>query len=104
MYAIILTGGKQVKAEVGQTIYVEKISGEVNDEVSFDKVLYVEDGDKITVGKPFIANATVRAKVVKVGRETKLHILRYKAKSNLRVHRGHRQPYTAVSVETIEVK
>ncbi|MFA6830386.1 MAG: 50S ribosomal protein L21 [Bacilli bacterium] len=104
MYAIILTGGKQVKAEVGQTIYIEKLGNEVNDEVIFDKVLYVEDGDKVVLGKPFVDGASVKAKIVKNGREPKIHVIRYKAKSNLRVHRGHRQPYTAVSVEAIDVK
>jgi large subunit ribosomal protein L21 len=103
MYAIILTGGKQVKAEVGQTIYIEKIKGEVNDEVTFDKVLYVE-GDTASVGTPFVDGATVKAKIVKIGREPKIQVLRYKSKSNLRVHRGHRQPYTAVSIEAIDLK
>ncbi|MCH3966453.1 MAG: 50S ribosomal protein L21 [Bacilli bacterium] len=100
MYAIILTGGKQVKAEVGQVLYIEKIEGNVGDEVSFDKVLYV-DGDQAKVGTPFVNGASVKAKIVKIGREPKIRMIRYKAKSNLRVHRGHRQPYTAISIESI---
>lgn len=103
MYAIILTGGKQIKAEIGQTIYTEKIDGEANTEVTFDKVLYV-DGDKVLVGKPFVEGATVKASIVKQSRAKKIHVLRYKAKSNLRVHHGHRQPYTALKVEAINVK
>jgi large subunit ribosomal protein L21 len=102
MYAIILTGGKQLKAEVGQTIYTEKIKGEVGNEITFDKVLYVE-GDKTVVGKPFVDGTTVKAKIVKIGREPKIRVLRYKAKSNLRVQRGHRQPYTALTVEAINL-
>ena len=103
MYAIILTGGKQIKAEVGQTIYTEKIDGEKDAEVVFDKVLYV-DGEQALVGKPFVEGATVKASIVKQGREKKIHVIRYKAKSNLRVRRGHRQPYTALKVEAINVK
>lgn len=103
MYAIILTGGKQIKAEVGQTIYTEKIEGEKDAEIVFDKVLFVE-GDSVLVGKPFVEGATVKASIVKQGREKKIHVLRYKAKSNLRVRHGHRQPYTALKVESIDVK
>jgi large subunit ribosomal protein L21 len=102
MYAIILTGGKQVKAEVGSTIYTEKIPGAANDSVTFDKVLYVE-GDKTVVGKPFVEGASVKATIVKQGKEKKIRVLRYKAKSNLRVHRGHRQPYTALKIEAINL-
>ncbi|MCI5669527.1 MAG: 50S ribosomal protein L21 [Candidatus Enterosoma sp.] len=100
MYAIILTGGKQVKAEIGQVIYTEKIEGEKDQEVSFDKVLFI-DGEKVLVGKPFVEGATVKATIVKQGREPKIRVLRYKAKSNLRVARGHRQPYTALKIEAI---
>ena len=100
MYAIILTGGKQVKAEIGQVIYTEKIEGEKDQEVSFDKVLFI-DGEKVLVGKPFGEGATVKATIVKQGREPKIRVLRYKAKSNLRVARGHRQPYTALKIEAI---
>jgi large subunit ribosomal protein L21 len=101
MYAIILTGGKQLKAEVGQTLYIETLKGKKkDDEVTFDKVLYV-DGDTPKVGSPFVEGATVKAKIVKVGREPKIRMVRYKAKSNLRVHRGHRQPYMAISIESI---
>ena len=100
MYAIILTGGKQVKAEIGQVIDTEKIEGEKDQEVSFDKVLFI-DGEKVLVGKPFVEGATVKATIVKQGREPKIRVLRYKAKSNLRVARGHRQPYTALKIEAI---
>ena len=57
MYAIILTGGKQLKAEIGQTIYVEKLVGEKDQEVKFDKVLYVSDDKAAKVGKPFVDGA-----------------------------------------------
>ena len=102
MYAIILTGGKQIKAEVGQTIYTEKIEGEKDTEVTFDKVLFVE-GDQILVGKPFVEGASVKATIVKQGRGKKSRVLRYHAKSNVRVHRGHRQPFTALKVEAINL-
>ena len=101
MYAIILTGGKQLKAEIGQTIYVEKLAGEKDQEVKFDKVLLVSDDKNTKVGKPFVSGATVTGKIVKQGKQPKIRVLRYRAKSNLRVHHGHRQPYTAVSISAI---
>jgi len=104
MYAVILTGGKQVKAEVGQTIYVEKLDGNEKDSVVFDKVLFVEDGNKTVLGKPFIDGAKVTGEIVKQGKGPKIHVLRYKAKSNLRVRHGHRQAYTAVAINAIDVK
>ena len=97
MYAIILTGGKQVKAEIGQVIYTEKIEGEKDQEVSFDKVLFI-DGEKVLVGKPFVEGATVKATIVKQGREPKIRVLRYKAKKNEKKKIGHRQPYTKVEI------
>lgn len=102
MYAIITTGGKQLKAVVGETLFIEKLDAKVDDEVTFDKVLYVE-GEKVVVGKPYIEGAIVKGKVVKNGLKDKIHVLRYKAKSNLRVRRGHRQPYTAVTIEAISL-
>lgn len=102
MYAIILTGGKQIKAEVGQVIYAEKLEGEIGSELTFDKVLYV-DSDKVTVGAPLIAGATVKATIVKQGRGKKIRVLRYKSKKNVRVAHGHRQPFTACRIESINL-
>ncbi len=102
MYAVILTGGKQIKAEVGQTIYCEKLEGNVGDSVVFDKVLYVS-GDKTQIGHPYVEGAKVTASIVKQSRSRKIRVLRYRAKSNVRVLRGHRQPFTALSVESISL-
>lgn len=100
MYAIIETGGKQVKVEVGQKIYVEKLDAEVGSSFSFDKVLLI-NGDKLLVGNPTIAGATVSAKVEKQGLSKKLVIYKYKAKANERKKLGHRQPYTCLTIEAI---
>lgn len=70
MYAIIETGGKQIKVEAGQEIYVEKLGVEADEVVTFDKVLFV-GGENVKVGAPFVEGATVTAKVVKEGRAKK---------------------------------
>ncbi|EPN5032183.1 50S ribosomal protein L21 [Listeria monocytogenes] len=100
MYAIIETGGKQVKVEAGQEIYVEKLAGEVGDVVTFDKVLFV-GGDSAKVGVPFVEGATVTAKVEKQGRAKKLTVYKYKPKKNYHKKQGHRQPYTKLTIDAI---
>ncbi|QDP40739.1 50S ribosomal protein L21 [Radiobacillus deserti] len=100
MYAIIETGGKQVKVEEGQAIYVEKLEGEAGSTVTFDKVLFV-GGDDVKVGAPFVDGASVTAKVEKQGRAKKVTVIKFKAKKNYRRKQGHRQPYTKVTIEKI---
>jgi large subunit ribosomal protein L21 len=100
MYAIIETGGKQVKVEAGQAIYIEKLDAVEGDTVTFDKVLFV-GGNDVKVGSPLVAGATVTAKVEKQGRGKKITIFKYKAKKNNHRKQGHRQPYTKVVVEAI---
>lgn len=103
MYAILETGGKQVRVEVGQQIYVERLNGEVDQEVTLDKVLLVS-GDKLSVGNPYVKGALVKAKIVKQGLAKKIRIYKYKAKNNYRRTYGHRQPYTCLAIESIDVK
>lgn len=102
MYAIIKTGGKQYRVQEGDSIFVEKIAGEVDSEVVFDQVLaVVKDGD-VTFGTPVVAGAKVTAKVLNQGKEKKILVFKYKAKSNYRRRQGHRQPFTKVVIEKIE--
>ncbi|HSP21785.1 MAG TPA: 50S ribosomal protein L21 [Planococcus sp. (in: firmicutes)] len=102
MYAIIETGGKQIKVEAGQEIYVEKLTGEAGDVITFDKVLFVS-GDDSKIGVPFVEGATVTAKVVKTGKGKKITVFKYKAKKNYRKKQGHRQPYTKLTVDAINL-
>lgn len=100
MYAIIETGGKQIKVEAGQEIYIEKLGVEADEVVTFDKVLFV-GGETVKVGAPTVEGATVTAKVVKEGRAKKITVFKMKAKKNYRRKQGHRQPYTKLVVEAI---
>ena len=100
MYAIIETGGKQVRVEVGSKIYVEKLDAEVGSTVTLDKVLLV--GDKaVKVGTPYVNGAKVTAKVEKQGKGKKIRVFKYKAKANEHKTIGHRQPYTCLVIEAI---
>ncbi len=100
MYAIIKTGGKQLKVEVGQEIWVEKLEVEAGDTFTFEEVLMV-GGKKTIVGTPLVANASVTAEVVKNGRGKKLIVFKYKAKNNDARKQGHRQAYTKLVVKSI---
>ncbi|MBR3150945.1 MAG: 50S ribosomal protein L21 [Erysipelotrichaceae bacterium] len=103
MYAIIETGGKQLKVEEGQEIFVEKLDVEAGDSYSFDKVIAV-GGDELKLGNPYVEGASVKCNVLKQGKEKKIIIFKYKAKKGS-THRkqGHRQPYTKLVVESISL-
>lgn len=98
MYAIIKTGGKQIKVEEGQTVYIEKLAAEAGETVTFEDVLFV-GGDNVKVGNPTVEGATVTAKVEKQGRAKKITVFRYKPKKNVHKKQGHRQPYTKVTID-----
>lgn len=100
MYAIIETGGKQLKVSVGDKVFVEKINAKAGEKYTFDKVLAIIDKDS-KIGNPYVKDAKVVAKVEKQGLGKKLHIYKYKAKHNERKRIGHRQPYTCVVIESI---
>jgi large subunit ribosomal protein L21 len=85
----------------GDTIYIEKLPGEANDTVTFDRVLLVAKEDGVIVGSPLVANATVSGKIEKHGRGRKIIVYKYKAKKNYRRKQGHRQPFTKVVIEKI---
>ena len=100
MYAIIKTGGKQVKVEVGQAIYVEKLDVKAGDKVTFDQVVLV-GGEKTVIGTPLVEGATVTGTVEKQGRAKKVVTFKYKPKKHQHTKQGHRQPYTKVVIDEI---
>ncbi|MGN7394495.1 50S ribosomal protein L21 [Peribacillus frigoritolerans] len=100
MYAIIETGGKQIKVAAGESVYIEKLNAEAGETVTFDKVLFV-GGEDVKVGAPLVEGATVTGTVEKQGKQKKITVFKYKAKKNNRKKQGHRQPYTKVVIEAI---
>ena len=103
MHAIIETGGMQYKVTEGAILFIEKLASESGENVTFDKVLAVIDGDKITVGTPVVEGAKVDASVVKNGKGKKVIVFKYKPKKGYRRKQGHRQPYTKVTIGKISV-
>ena len=102
MYAIIKTGGKQYKVAEGDVSIVEKLSAAEGDAVVFDEVLTVVNDGDVKVGKPVVEGAKVTGKVEAQGKDKKILVFKYKAKSNYRKRQGHRQPFTKVVIEKIE--
>jgi len=100
VYAIIQTGGKQYKVEVGDQVSVEKLDAEVNAEVEFETLLVADDSG-VKVGKPILEGVVVRGKVLEHGKGKKVVVFKYKPKKNIRTKRGHRQPYTKVEILSI---
>src|SRR5579884_1725470 len=80
VYAVVQTGGKQYKAEIGQVLIVEKLDVPTGEEVRFDQVLLVNDDTSITVGTPLVAGAVVTGKVVRQDRGPKIIVFKYKPK------------------------
>ena len=98
MKAVIKTGGKQYYVEEGSIIYVEKLTGQEGDKVTFDEVLML--GNKL--GNPTIKNVTVEGVIVKHGKGSKIKIFKYKPNTtSTRKKQGHRQPYTKVEIKKI---
>lgn len=102
MYAIIEACGKQYKVAEGEEIFLEKLEANEGEKVTFDQVLLISDGTKVKVGTPTVKNAKVEATVVKHGKGEKIVVFKYKAKKNERKKQGHRQPYTALKILSVD--
>ena len=100
MYAIIETGGKQYKVQVGDLVRVEKLDVNVGDEVKFDKVLAIGDSE-VTLGNPTIAGKTVVGTCTKQAKDKKVIVYKYKRKSGYHKKNGHRQFFTEVKIDSI---
>jgi large subunit ribosomal protein L21 len=102
MYAIVRTGGRQYRAEAGQTIDVERLPHEEGETIEIDDVLLLvpDEGDPL-IGQPVVEGAVVTATVVKQGRGRKIFVWKYKPKQRYRRRRGHRQYYTRLRIDSI---
>ena len=102
MYAIIATGGKQYKVSEGDVIRVEKLDVEAGSAYTFDQVLAVNNGE-LVVGSPVVEGATVSATVEGNARGKKIIVYKYKRKTGYHKKNGHRQAYTQLKIEKINL-
>ncbi len=101
MYAVIETGGKQYRVEVGTQLEVELIDAKAGDTVTLERVLLVADGDATTIGRPLVAAATVSAEVLRQERGEKVISFKYRPKARRRVKKGHRQELHVLRIADI---
>jgi large subunit ribosomal protein L21 len=103
MYAVIQTGGKQYRAEPGQTLWVEKLEGDAGTKVTFDQVLLVAPGEgkDVAIGTPVVAGAKVTGEIVEQGLGEKLVVFKFRRRKNYVRRNGHRQELTAVKIDAI---
>lgn len=100
MYAIIDSGGKQYRVEEGQKVSVERLPGEVGDQVTFDRVLFV-GGDSPSIGAPTVDGVTVQGTIEEHGRGSKIVVFKFKRRKMYRRKSGHRQAETVVKIDSI---
>ena len=101
MYAVIKTGGKQYRIQVGEKLKVEQLDVENGSELMIDQVLMVADGDKVTVATPLVSGAKVSATVLGQGRHDKIRIFKMRRRKHYQRHQGHRQNYTEIQITGI---
>jgi large subunit ribosomal protein L21 len=101
MYAVIETGGKQYRVEVGTQLEVERLDAEAGSSIKLERVLLVADGDQAAIGRPLVTDAEVSAEVVRQGRGEKVIVFKYRPKARRRVKKGHRQDLTVLRISDI---
>ena len=100
MYAVIKTGGKQYRMSEGSRLRVEKLPGTAGDPLELGEVLML-GGEKLTIGKPYVAGAKVSAEIVAQGRDKKVIVFKIRRRKRYRRKNGHRQPYTELKITGI---
>lgn len=104
MYAIFESGGKQYRVKPGDLVRVERIEGAVGQTLELGKVLLLEDQAKVKVGRPYLSEARVVARIVQQGRGRKIRVFKMKLRKGFRKTQGHRQGFTGLRIEEIRVQ
>ena len=103
MYAIFRTAGKQFRAEPGRTVRIPSVAAEPGTKMTFDQVLLGSDGSTVKAGTPVIAGASVTAEVVRHGKDKKIVVFKYKRRKNFARKQGHRQGFTEVRIDSVDL-
>jgi large subunit ribosomal protein L21 len=101
MYAVFITGGKQYRASKGDKLKVAKLGLDAGATVSFPDVMLVGEGDSVKVGAPLVSGAKVEAKVLSVGRDDKIRIVKFRRRKHFRKQMGHRQHFSEIEITAI---
>jgi len=103
MYAVIVTGGKQYKVAEGDLLKVEKIEQPTGQNINFDNVLLVADGDDVKIGNPYVNGAKVEAEIIEQGRHAKIRIIKFRRRKHYMRRQGHRQWFTKIKINKISI-
>ncbi len=103
MYAVIVAGGKQYRVQKNSYILVEKQDKELGSVIDFTNILLASNGEKVFIGEPYIPNCTVKATVEAHGRHDKIKILKFKRRKHHMKHMGHRQWFTKLKINEINL-
>ncbi len=103
MYAVVRTGGKQYRVAPGDWLEVEKLAGEVGQQITLDDVLLVHNGEQVVIGQPVVQGATVTATVKAQHKGKKVIVFKYRPKQRYRVKKGHRQNLTRLQIDAIQM-
>lgn len=103
MYAIFRTAGKQFRAEPGRTLRIPSVAADPGSKLTFNDVLLGSDGSVVKAGTPLLSGASVTAEVVKHGRDKKIIVYKFKRRKNYVRKQGHRQGFTEVRIDTVEL-
>lgn len=101
MFAVIEANGRQLKVKEGDLVRLDRVSGEADAEVVFDRVLFAHDGTEFFIGSPLLAKASVTARILRQTKDRKIDVFHYKPKKRIRKRYGHRQPVTELRIEKI---
>lgn len=104
MYAIVETGGKQYKVSLGEVVRVERLPGEPGQQLTLEKVLLLNDGSSILVGKPYLEGAQVVARITEQGRGKKIRVFKKKRRKGYHKTQGHRQGFTGLKILEIRLQ
>lgn len=103
MHAVFQSGGKQYRVAPGDSVLVEKVPGNAGDSVTFDKIILTSDGEQVSIGKPYLDNAKVEGRITRQGKARKVIAFKFKRRKGFRKKIGHRQQFTQVKIENINV-
>jgi large subunit ribosomal protein L21 len=103
MTVIFEDRGRQYTADKNDVLYIDKINKNENDTIEFDKILFFKDNEDVKIGTPYLEKGKIKATVLKNLRDDKVIVFKFKRKKNYKRTKGHKQPYTMIKIDDINV-
>jgi len=101
MFAVVEIAGQQLKVSPAEQVFVPRLDRKAGDTVKFDRVVLISDEKKVSIGAPYLKDASVTAKILGHVKDEKVIVFKKKRRKGYRVRRGHRQQYTQVEITKI---